>query len=138
MGRQQWGVIMRAKADGSKDVDAYIAGFPKDVQVILEKVRQTIRRAAPKAEERISYQNPCFTLSGRNLIFFSAFKRHIGLYPAPREEAEFKQELSAYKGGKGTVQFPLDKKIPYELIRRIVTFKVKENLARTKARAAKG
>lgn len=109
----------------SKDIDEYIAGFPSDVQQILEKIRMTIRKAAPKAAEKISYQIPSFTLKGKYLIYFAAYKKHIALYPAPRGSEEFKKELSAYEGGKGTVRFPFDKPIPFGLIRRIVKFRVK-------------
>lgn len=120
----------------AKDIDEYIAGFPKDVQEILEKIRKTVRQAAPEAEETISYQIPTFTLKG-NLVHFAAFKKHIGLYPTSSGIEKFKNELSAYKGAKGSVQFPLDKPIPYDLIRGIVTFRVKENLERAKAKERK-
>lgn len=118
-----------------KNIDEYIAGFPTDVQEILQEIRTTIRRAAPGAEEKISYQIPSFAWHG-NLIHFAAFKKHIGLYPAPRGVAEFKEELSAYEGGKGTLQFPLDKPVPFDLIRRIVQFRMEENLevAKTKTK----
>ena len=107
-------------------IDEYIAGFPPDVQKILEKVRSTIRKAAPDAEEAIKYQIPTFTLNG-NLVHFAAFKRHIGFYPAPRGLQKFKTELSAYEGGKGSVRFPLDKPMPLALIGKIVRFRVKNN-----------
>ena len=110
-----------------KTIDEYIAGFPKDVQQILEKIRKTIHEAAPEAEEAISYQMPSFKLKG-NLVYFAAFKRHIGFYPIPSGIEKFKVELSVYKQGKGSVQFPLDKPIPYDLINRIVKFRVEENL----------
>ncbi len=119
-----------------KDIDEYIAGFPIDVQERLEKIRMTIRKAVPDAEETISYQIPTFTLKGKYLIYFAAFKKHIGLYPAPRGIEKFKKELSVYEGGKGTVRFPLDKPIPFGLIGRIVKFKVKENLERAKAKGS--
>ncbi|HKY30517.1 MAG TPA: DUF1801 domain-containing protein [Pyrinomonadaceae bacterium] len=117
------------KRTAAKDVDEYIAGFPNDVQKILKKIRTTIRKAAPKAGEKISYGIPTFTLNDRYLIYFAGFKNHVSIYPAPRGSAEFKQELSKYKGGKGTVQFPLDKPIPFDLITRIVKFRIKENSA---------
>jgi len=112
-----------------RNIDEYIAGFPDDVQGILEKIRRTIKEAAPDAEEKISYQIPTFTLKG-NLIHFAAFKNHIGLYPTSRGIDEFKDELSGYKGGKGTVRFPMDQPIPFDLISRIVKFRVKDNLER--------
>ena len=95
---------MRAKQAPAKDIEQYIAGFPSNVQKILQKIRLTIRQAAPGAEEAIKYQIPAFTLNG-NLIFFAAYKKHIGLYPAPRGVEKFKKELSAYEGGKGTYSF---------------------------------
>jgi len=120
-----------------KDIDEYIASFPEDVQKILEKVRKTIRKAAPRADEAISYQIPTFNLNGHYLIYFAGYKKHIGLYPAPRGTDEFREELSAYEGGKGTVRFPYDQPIPYDLISRIVKFKVAESLERPKAKRKK-
>jgi len=120
----------------SKEIDAYIAGFPPDVQEILEKIRMTIRKAAPDAEETISNQMPTFTLKG-NLVHFAAFKKHIGFYPAPTGIEEFKDELSVYQGGKGSVQFPLDRPMPFDLIRRIVEFRVRENLEKAAAKGKK-
>lgn len=120
----------------AKNIDEYIAGFPNDVQKILKKIRATIKKAAPAAEEKISYQMPTFFLNG-NLVHFAAFKNHIGFYPVPTGIEKFKKELSIYKGGKGSVQFPLDQPIPYGLISRIVKFRVKENLEKTKARKKK-
>ncbi len=114
-------------------IDEYIAGFPKDVQEKLQQVRRTIREAAPDAQEKISYKMPTFTLKG-NLVYFAAFKNHIGFYPIPSGIEEFKEELSAYEQGKGSVQFPLDKPIPFDLISRIVKFRVKENLAKAEAK----
>lgn len=111
----------------STTIDEYIAQFPEDIQQILSKIRAVVREAAPQATEKISYQMPTFYLNG-NLVHFAAFKRHIGFYPVPSGIEAFKEELSAYKGSKGAVQFPLDKPIPYELIRRIVKFGVSENL----------
>ena len=128
---------MRTSQKPPKDIDEYIAGFPTDVQERLEKIRMTIRKAAPEAEEKISYQIPTFTLKGKYLIYFAAFQKHIGLYPAPRGIEKFKKELSLYEGGKGTVRFALDKPIPFGLIKRIVKFRVKENLERAKAKRKK-
>jgi len=115
-------------------IDEYIAGFPQDVQEILEKLRLTIRAAAPDAAEKISYQMPTFFLKG-NLVHFAAFKNHIGFYPAPTGIEEFEAELSAYVGGKGSVRFPIDQPMPLDLISRIVKFRVKENLEKAKNNA---
>lgn len=127
---------MRANQTAPRDIDEYIAGFPKDVQEILEKIRMTIRKAAPDAEEIIKYQIPTFTLKG-NLVHFGAFKKHIGFYPAPSGIEEFKEELSVYEGAKGSIKFPLDKPIPFALISKIVKFRVKENMGRGEAKRKK-
>jgi uncharacterized protein YdhG (YjbR/CyaY superfamily) len=120
----------------SKDIDKYISGFPKEVQTILKKIRSTIKKSAPDAEEIINYGIPTFTLKG-NLVHYAAFKSHIGLYPTPTGIKKFKKELSAYEGAKGSVKFPLDGSIPYALITKIVKFRVKENLERAKSKAEK-
>ena len=112
-----------------KTIDEYIKTFPADIQSILEKMRQTIREVAPEAIETISYQMPTFRLNG-NLVHFAAFKNHIGFYPTPSGTESFQKELSPYKGGKGSVRFPLDKPIPFDLVKKIVIFRVKENLKR--------
>jgi len=109
-----------------KNMDEYIGDFPEEVQIILEKMRQTIREAAPEAVEAISYQMPTFKLNGRNLVHFAAFKNHIGFYPTPSGIEAFKKELSLYKQGKGSVQFPMDKLIPYDLVKKIVKYRLKE------------
>ncbi len=127
---------MRTKQTAPKTIDEYIAGFPQDVQEILEKIRRTIRKAAPNAEETIKYQMPTFTLKG-NLVYFAAFKKHIGFYPPATGNEKFKNELSVYEGAKGSVKFPLDKPIPYGLISKIVKFRVKENLERAEAKGKK-
>jgi uncharacterized protein YdhG (YjbR/CyaY superfamily) len=127
---------MRTDQTPPKNIDEYIAGFPHDVQEVLEKIRMTIRKAAPDAEETISYQIPTFTLKG-NLVHFAAYKRHIGFYPTSTGIAKFKKELSVYEGAKGTVRFPLDKPIPFALISKIVKFRVKENLERAEAKQKK-
>jgi uncharacterized protein YdhG (YjbR/CyaY superfamily) len=114
-----------------KTIDEYIAGFPEDVQTILQKIRATIAKAAPDAEETIKYQIPTFVLKG-NLVHFAAYKSHIGFYPAPAGTEKFQKELTRYKSGKGSVQFPLDEPIPYELIAKIVKFRVKEQAAKKK------
>lgn len=111
-------------------MDEYIKTFPKDVQSILEEMRNTIRKAAPEATEAISYQMPTFRLNGKNLVHFAAFKNHVGFYPIPSAIKAFERELSQYKQGKGSVQFPIDKRIPHNLLRKIVIFRVKENQSR--------
>jgi uncharacterized protein YdhG (YjbR/CyaY superfamily) len=115
-----------------RTIDEYIAGFSPDVREILEKIRMTIRQAAPGAAETISYAMPTFTLKG-NLVHFAAFQKHIGFYPAPTGIEKFRKELSPYAGGKGTARFPLDMPIPYDLISEIVQFRVSENLDRAAA-----
>lgn len=131
------GNAMKASQAGPKDIDEYIATFPKEVQEILEKIRTTIRNAAPGAEEKISYQIPTFTLNGSYLIYFAAHKKHIGLYPVSVGKAEFDDELSPYIAGKGTAKFPLDEPIPFDLISKIVKLKVKESLERAGAKRKK-
>jgi uncharacterized protein YdhG (YjbR/CyaY superfamily) len=115
-------------------VDEYIAAFPPEVQQLLEKMRAAIRKAAPEAEETISYQIPTFSLKG-NLVHFAAFKEHIGFYPTPTGIERFKSELSDYIGAKGSVRFPLDQPLPLALISKIVKSRVKENLERAEAKA---
>ncbi len=114
-----------------KDVDEYISWFPAETQKLLKQIRAIIRKAAPKAEEVISYNMPAYKLNGM-LAFFAAYPRHIGFYPIPSGLAAFRKELSVYKQGKGSVQFPLDKPLPVGLITRIVKFRVKENLQKAK------
>jgi uncharacterized protein YdhG (YjbR/CyaY superfamily) len=109
-----------------RNTDEYIADFSPEVQTILNTLRAVIKEAAPDADEKISYQMPTYALRG-NLVHFAAYKSHIGFYPAPSGIEAFKDELSAYKGAKGSVQFPIDKPLPYELISRIVKFRVAEN-----------
>lgn len=111
-------------------IDEYIKTFPNDVQSVLEKTRQTIRKAAPGAVEAISYQIPTFKLNDKNLVHFAAFKNHIGFYPTPFGIEAFKKELSQYKVAKGSVQFPLNRPIPYDLLEKIVIFRSKEILKR--------
>ena len=128
---------MESEKTPPRNVDEYIAGFPDEVQVKLEKLRATIKAAAPESEEKISYQMPTFALKG-NLVHFAAYEHHIGFYPASSGIEQFKAELSIYKGGKGSVQFPLDQPIPYDLIRKIVSFRVKENISRAEAKKSRG
>jgi uncharacterized protein YdhG (YjbR/CyaY superfamily) len=120
---------MKTPPKPSKAIDAYIKTFPKDIQIILNKVRATIRKAAPEAEETIKYRLATFTLNG-NLVHFGAFKNHIGFYPTPSGTSKFKKELANYQGAKGSIRFPLDAPIPYDLIIKIVRFRVKENQAK--------
>lgn len=114
---------MKTNRTSLRSMDEYISACPTEVQEVLQKIRRVIALAAPDAEETIKYRIPTFVLKG-NLIHFGAFQKHIGLYPAPRGVSEFDEALSAYEGAKGTVRFPLDQPIPYDLIRRIVEFRV--------------
>ena len=117
-----------------KNIDEYIASFPKDVQLLLQQVRATIQKVAPDAEETISYAIPTFKLNGKNLVHFAGFKNHIGFYPAPTGMEAFKKDFSRYKTGKGSVQFPVDEPLPLALITRIVKFRMQENLQKAKAK----
>ena len=117
---------MKAAAKKFGSIDEYIRTFPKEVQIHLENVRQTIRKAAPQAVEAISYQMPTFKLNGSNLVHFAGYQHHIGFYPVPSGVAAFKKELAPYVQGKGSIQFPLDRPLPYELLKKIVSFRVKE------------
>ena len=112
-----------------KSIDEYIASFSPEVQAILERIRLTIRNAAPGAQETISYRMPAFTLKGV-LVYFAAFKKHIGLYPPITGDAAIEKAIAQYAGPKGNLQFPLDRPIPYGLIRRIVKLRVKRNSSR--------
>ena len=124
------------KATQAKTIDDYIAGFPTKVQELLEKLRMTIRKAAPEAEETINYGIPTFALEG-NLVHFAAFKNHVGFYPAPSGIEAFKKELSVYEGAKGSVQFPIEKTLPLSLVSKIVKFRVKENMEIAKLKQKK-
>ena len=114
-----------------KTIDEYVAQFPKDIQVLLEKMRTIISKAAPKAEEAMAYGIPTFKLHG-NLVHFGGYKSHIGFYPAPSGIEAFKKELAEYEGSKGTIRFPLDKPLPATLITQVVKFRVKKNLEKVK------
>ena len=120
---------MESNSAVPETIDEYIANFPHDIQDILEKIRTVIKTAAPDATEKISYQMPTFFLNG-NLVHFAAFKKHIGLYPMPSGITEFNDQLSAYVKAKGSIQFPLDQPIPYDLIGKITAFRAEENLAK--------
>ena len=110
-----------------KNVDEYIAAFDPEVQTILQKIREIVKELVPEATEKISYQMPTFYLNG-NLVHFAAFKKHIGFYPTPNGIEAFQEELSKYKGAKGSVQFPLNQPIPYDLIRKIVLYRLEESM----------
>ena len=124
---------MQGNKNHPTTIDEYIAQFPPGVQEKLVKMRAVIKEAAPGAVEKISYQMPTFYLNG-NLVHFAAFEHHLGFYPTPSGIEHFKDEISAYKSSKGAVQFPLDQPIPYELVGRIVKFRVEENLKKGKAK----
>lgn len=115
-----------------RTIDEFIASFPKNVRDILEELRRVIRESAPGAEETISYGIPTFDVDGRHLVHFSAYKNHVGFYPTSSGIEAFKKELSPFKTSKGTVQFPLDKPIPFDLVKRIVKFRVKETVSKKK------
>ncbi|MFO1478311.1 MAG: DUF1801 domain-containing protein [Verrucomicrobiota bacterium] len=117
-------------------IDSYIASCPREVQARLRKIRAVIRRAAPGAEETIKYRIPTFVLNG-NLVHFACFKKHIGFYPTSSGIREFRRDLAGYKHAAGSVQFPLDQPVPFDLIRKIVRFRVKENRERTRSRRSR-
>ncbi|GAB4440922.1 MAG: DUF1801 domain-containing protein [Anaerolineae bacterium] len=119
-----------------ESIDAYISGFPTDVQQMLEELRSVIKAAAPAATEKISYQMPTFALNG-NLVHFAAYKKHIGFYPTPSGIEAFKDELSGYHLSKGAIRFPLDQPLPLELIDKIVRFRVAENLNKAAQKSGK-
>src|SRR6516225_4956888 len=127
---------MTARRAKPESIDEYIAMFSPEVQDILQRIRATIRTAAPGAVEAISYQIPTFKLSG-NLVHFAAFKNHIGFYPPVRGDAKLVKAVSRYAGPKGNLQFPLDQPIPFDLIERIVKLRVKQDLAKGAARKKK-
>ena len=112
------------------EVDKYIAGFPENVQFLLSQMRNCIRETAPEAVESIAYGMPAYKLNKKPLVYFAAYARHIGFYATPSGHQEFASELSVYKQGKGSVQFPIEEPLPTDLIRRIVAFRVKENMLR--------
>ncbi len=114
------------------EVERYIYSFPEEVWSKLEQIRRLIRQCAPEAVENFAYGMPAYKLAGRPLVYFAAFKNHIGFYATPSGHQQFADELSKYKQGKGSVQFPLDQPIPFDLIERMVKFRVEENLLRLK------
>jgi uncharacterized protein YdhG (YjbR/CyaY superfamily) len=127
---------MQANQKPAETMDEYIAGFPKDIQIVLKKIRATIRKAAPDAEEAIKYQIPTFVQNG-NLVHFAAYKHHIGFYPTSKAIVKFKKELAPYEQSKGTIRFPLDRPIPLGLIGRIAKSRVQDNLMKAKAKVKK-
>lgn len=124
------------KTKPSENIDDYIGGFPREVQAHLQKIRDIIRKAAPDAVETIKYQIPTFVLQG-NLVHFAAFSQHIGFYPTPSAVEAFSDELKSYRSAKGSVQFPLDKPIPFSLIKKMVEFRVKETRHKVAAKKRK-
>jgi uncharacterized protein YdhG (YjbR/CyaY superfamily) len=110
-------------------IEECIAAFPPEVQTVLRRIRRTIRKAAPRAQEKISYGMPAFALDG-NLVYFAAFKKHIGIFPPVRGDAKINKELARYRGQKGNLKFPLDEPIPYELIARVVKLRLREHATR--------
>lgn len=122
---------MNTDDKGYATIDEYLATVPKKVQGILQELRQAIREAAPEAREAMSWQMPTFKLNG-NLVHFAAHKNHIGFYPAPSAIEAFREELAAYKTSKGAVQFPLGEPLPFDLVKKMVRFRVKENLRKSK------
>ena len=115
-------------------IDAYIAAFPPEVQAILEQIRQVIHEAVPNLGETISYGMPTFTLHGKYLVYIAAHKKHIGLYPAPTGVEEFQEAVARYGGGKGTLKFPFDQPMPFDLIHNIVQFRAREQAAKAAAK----
>jgi uncharacterized protein YdhG (YjbR/CyaY superfamily) len=124
-------MIKKMRKSKAQTIDDYISAFPDDVQAVLNSIRATINKSAPQAVEAISYRIPTFKLNG-NLVHFAAFKNHVGFYPGPSGIKAFKAELSSYKWSKGSVQFPLEKPVPFDLIKKIVAYRVKENLEKLK------
>lgn len=120
----------------AKDIDSFIADFPKETQKLLQQVRETIQKAAPEAQETINYGIPTFKLNG-NLVHFSGYKNHIGFYPGAAGIKAFEKEISKYKNAKGSVQFPLDQPIPFDLITRITKFRVQQNIEKAEAKKKK-
>ncbi|MEX2235406.1 MAG: DUF1801 domain-containing protein [Cyclobacteriaceae bacterium] len=121
-------------ANKPKDIEEYIPDFPKDIQKILKQIRATVKKAAPEAEEMISYNMPLYKWNGM-LVSFAGWKKHIGLYPTPATTGELKKKLAPYEGSKSTLKFPIDKTIPLDLITKVVKLRMKENLERAKMKA---
>lgn len=115
------------KSEKPKSISDYIAGLPSKAQKHMEQIRALIKKTVPEAEETISYGMPAFNLNGHYLIYFGGYRDFVSLYPAPRENPAFKEEIAAYAGGKGTVRFPLEKALPLRLIKKIIQFRLKDN-----------
>ncbi|BBB47185.1 iron chaperone [Pelolinea submarina] len=127
---------MDSSKKSPQTIDEYMTGFPAQAQAIMQRMRDLIHEIAPEATEKISYGIPTFVL-GQNLVHFAAYQNHIGFYPSSSGIAHFEEELRDYETSKGTVRFPLDKPIPYDLVRRITEFRVAENRVRAKAKKSK-
>jgi len=128
---------MKSKKAGFKSIDEYIATFPEETQKLLEKVRATIKAAAPDAQEKTSYQIAAFELNGRNLVHFAGWKTHIGMYPIPSGSEAFNKEVSKYKGAKSSLNFPIDKPLPLKLISKIVKLRIADNLEKAEIKSSK-
>jgi uncharacterized protein YdhG (YjbR/CyaY superfamily) len=126
---------MPAMMSGPGEIDAYIAGFPPDVRRRLQEIRSTIRKAAPRAREVISYKIPAFSLDGKQFIYFAGYKKHVAVYPVPAGDARFRTQIEKYRAGKGTLRFPLDKPIPRAVIRKIASFLISERARLDRARS---
>ncbi len=114
--------------DKPKSTDEYISNFPKEIQIVLQEVRKTIKNVAPKADESISYGMPAYKLNGKVLVYYAGYKNHIGFYATPTGHAEFTEELAKYKQGRGSIQFPINEPMPLDLITKIVKFRISEVL----------
>jgi len=119
---------VKAREKRFETIDEYIAAFPRNVQDILEELRRVIRESAPESEETISYGIPTFDFNGRHLVHFAAYRNHVGFYPTSSGIAHFKKELSRYELSRGTVRFPINEPIPFDLVKKIVKYRVEENL----------
>ena len=122
---------MKSEKIRFSSIDEYIESFPGDIQEIMNKIRETIKAAAPDAGEKISYNMPTFTLNGKYLVYFAGWKNHIAFYGAPKGNPEFNEDLTAYESGQGTLQFPYEKPMPLDLITKIVKFRAAENREKT-------
>lgn len=115
-------------------VDEYIAGFPKETQEVLEQIRSLIKKTAPAAVEKISYAIPAFNLNNQNIIYFAGYKNHVSVYPVPKGDEAFQKEIAGFRTGKGTLQFPLDKSLPLQLIKKVVKHSINENAEKVKGK----